>query len=135
MARWMAIGRCSLPSSSMYVRSNRSGSIVRSTWMVAICHSRPERVIDVDVDLGRVERAVLGLDDVRQRRPVERLLDERLGPLPQRRVAERLVRLRREREARRQAEPRVRLADLAEERLELVRQLVRADVDVARRPG
>ena len=23
------------------VRSNRSGSIVRSTWIVAICHSRP----------------------------------------------------------------------------------------------
>ena len=42
----------------------------------------------------------------------------------------RLVRLRREREARRQADPRVGLADLAEHRLDLVGQLVRPDVDV-----
>ena len=41
IARWIATGRLAWPSASMYVRSNRSGSIVRSTWMVAICHSRP----------------------------------------------------------------------------------------------
>ena len=61
---------------------------------------------------------------------VERLPDQLLGALPQRRVADRLVRLRREREPRRQAEPAVRLADLAEQRLDLVGQLVRADVEV-----
>ena len=36
-----AIGRWGWPCSSMYERSNRSGSIVRSAWIVAICHSRP----------------------------------------------------------------------------------------------
>ena len=61
---------------------------------------------------------------------VERLPDEPLGALPQRRVADRLVRLGREREARLEPEPAVRLADLAEQRLDLVRQLVRPDVDV-----
>ncbi len=90
----------------------------------------PEGIVDVDVDLGRVERAVLRLDLVVAAGPIQGGLDEPLGPLPQRRVADRLVRLRREREARRQADPRVGLADLAEHRLDLVGQLVRPDVDV-----
>ena len=98
--------------------------------MVAICHSRPKRVVDVDVDLGRVERAVLGLEVVADVGRREGLADQLLGPLPQRRVADRLVGLRREREPRRQAEPAIRLADLAEQRLDLVHQLVRADVQV-----
>ena len=42
----------------------------------------------------------------------------------------RLVRLRGEGEARLEPDPAVRLADLAEERLDLVGQLVRPDVDV-----
>ena len=90
----------------------------------------PERVVDVDVDLGRVERAVLGLERVRDVGRGERLPDELLGTLPEGRVAERLVRLGREREARLETEPAVRLANLAEERLDLVGQLVRPDVQV-----
>ena len=61
----------------------------------------PEGVVDVDVDLGRVERAVLGLEVVADVGRREGLADQLLGPLPERRVADRLVRLGREREPRR----------------------------------
>jgi len=53
-----------------------------------------EGIVDVDVDLRRVEGPVLGLDGVVATGPVERLLEERFRPLPERRVADRLVRLR-----------------------------------------
>ena len=90
----------------------------------------PERVVDVDVDLGRVERAVLRLDVVGDAGALEGLADQLLGALPQRGVADRLVGLGREREARLEPDPAVRLADLAEQRLDLVGQLVGPDVDV-----
>jgi hypothetical protein len=89
-----------------------------------------EGVVEVDVDPRGVERAVLRLDDVRHARSIEGVLDEALGALPQGWVAERLVGLRREREARLEADPAVRLADLAEEGFQLVGQLVRPDVQV-----
>ena len=84
-----------------------------------------ESVVDVDVDLGRVERAVLGLQHVADVGRGEGLARELLGLLPERRVADRLVGLRGEREPRLQPEPAVRLPNLAEQRLDLVRQLVR----------
>ena len=130
MARWMAIGplRLALLVDVRQVEplgQHREVGLDRRHLPLA-----PEGVVDVDVDLRRVERAVLGLDRVVAAGPVEGVLDEPLGAFPQGRVADRLVGLRREREARRQADPRVRLADLAEERLDLVGELVRPDVDV-----
>ena len=61
---------------------------------------------------------------------VEGLPDQPLGLVPQRQVAERLVRPRPEREARREAHPRIGFADLAEERLDLGADLIGAEVDV-----
>jgi len=40
MARWITTGRLGWPSVSMYSHSMRSGSIVKSTWIVASCHCR-----------------------------------------------------------------------------------------------
>jgi hypothetical protein len=89
-----------------------------------------ECVVDVDVDLGRVERAILGLQLVADVGGSEPLLGQLLSALPERRVTDRLVWLRREREARCQTEPAVRLRDLAEQRDDLVSQLVWPDVQV-----
>ena len=47
-----------------------------------------QRVVDVDVDLGRVERPVLRLGDVVAAGAVERLPDQPLGQVPQRGVAD-----------------------------------------------
>src|SRR6266550_5285433 len=74
-----------------------------------------ECIVDVDVDLRRVEGAVLGLDDIVRTSPIERLLDQAFGTFPQGRIADRLVRLGREGEARLQTHPRIGLADLREE--------------------
>ena len=98
--------------------------------MVAICHSRPERVVDVDVDLGRIERAVLGLEDVRDVPCRECLPDQLLGALPERRVPECLVRLGGEREPGLEADPAIRLAHFVEEGRDLVGELVRSDEQV-----
>ena len=126
----MAIGRCGWPclvdvGQVEPLGQHRQVDLDRRHLPLAA-----ERVVDVDVDLGRVERAVLGLELVADVGRGEGLLDEPLGPLPERRVADRLVGLRREREARLRPNQPVRLADLAEQRLDLVRQLVRPDVEV-----
>ncbi len=65
----------------------------------------PERVVDVDVDLRCVEGAVLGLHLVADVGCGERFADQLFGTFPERGIAERLVRLRREGEARLEADP------------------------------
>ncbi len=40
IARWIMTGRCGLLSGPMYSSSNRSGRL-KSSWIVAPCHSRP----------------------------------------------------------------------------------------------
>ena len=89
-----------------------------------------ERVLDLDVDLGRVEGAVLGLDAVGLAERIQGGLDLRFGLLPQFRIAESLVRPGAEGEARLQPEPAVDLVHLAQKCLDLVLELVRANVDV-----
>ena len=89
-----------------------------------------ERVVDVDVDLGRVERAVLGLQLVADIGRGERLPGQLLGALPERRIADRLVGLRRKAESRGQPEPAVRLLDLPKQCHDLVGQLIGSDVEV-----
>src|ERR1035437_3708044 len=90
----------------------------------------PQRVLDLDVDLGRVEGAVLGLDAVGLAERVEGGLDLGFRLLPQLGVAEGFVRLGPKCELRLQAEPAVYLVNLAQEGLDLVLELIRAQVDV-----
>src|SRR5450759_1738573 len=90
----------------------------------------PERVLDLDVDLGGVEGAVLRLEAVGLAERVEGGLDLGLGLFPQRRVTKRLVGLGSEGEPRLEAEPAVNLVHLAQQSLDLVLELVRAEVDM-----
>src|SRR5450756_1725961 len=89
-----------------------------------------ERVLDLDVDLGGVEGAVLRLEAVGLSERVEGGLDLGLGLFPQRRVTKCLVGLGSEGEPRLEAEPAVNLVHLAQKRLDLVLELVRAEVDM-----
>ncbi len=75
----------------------------------------PEGVVDVDVDLRRVEGAVFRFDLVGHPGLVEGLLHLGLGARPESRVADRLVGLRREGEAGLEPEPAVDLLDEVEE--------------------
>ncbi len=82
-------------------------------------------VLDVAVDLRAVERAVAGIDRVRLAGALERLLQRRLGAIPDGDIADE-VRLRTRRQLRRvlEAEVAVDAADQPEQHLHLRRDLL-----------
>ncbi len=131
MARWMAIGRCGWPVLVDVGQVEPLGQHHEVDLDRRHLPLAAEGVVDVDVDLGRVERAVLGLDDVVARRSgssvswISASARSHSAGSP---IA--LSGLVANANRGTQPDPRVRLVDLAEQRLELVRELVRADVDV-----
>ena len=135
MARWITTGRLGWPSESMYSHCMRSGSMVRSTWMVASCHLPAQRVLDVDVDLRPVEGAAALVEVVQQIVRAQRLVEGvfRLVPLLVR--AELVGRARGQPVRRPEIERPVPLPHQVEEVGDLRLDLVRAADRCARRPG
>src|SRR5438552_11399013 len=90
----------------------------------------PERVLDVDVNLGPVERPVARIEVVREPVRLQRVVQRPLGRLPLLVRSQRLGRARGELEERVEREGLVPVADQLEERGNFVLELVGATVDV-----
>src|SRR5712692_9062319 len=90
----------------------------------------PERVLDVDIDLRPVERALTRVQVVREPVRLERVVQGPLGRLPLRVGPHRLRRARGQLEERVEREGLVPVADELEQRRDLVLELVGTAVDV-----
>ena len=75
------MGRLRVPSWATYSSAKRCG-IWKSSWKVEHCHSRPEGVLDLEIDLGAVEGAAALVDLERPPERLEHAAQRRLGLVP-----------------------------------------------------